>query len=57
MGCGVSIVDNYYGTVNEDNYEKYLSDHMHLNDEGREVLAERISYIINNKMSTVKSAG
>ncbi|MBR4767554.1 MAG: hypothetical protein IK088_01115 [Lachnospiraceae bacterium] len=57
VGCGVSIVDNYYGTINEDNYKQYLSDHMHLNDAGRELLAERISYIINNKMSTVKSAG
>ncbi|MCR5503284.1 MAG: SGNH/GDSL hydrolase family protein [Lachnospiraceae bacterium] len=57
VGSGVSIVDNYYGTINEDNYEEYMTDHMHYNDAGRELLADRISDIINNKMSTVKSAG
>lgn len=55
MDCGVSFIDNYYGTINEDNYQTYMRDYMHYNDEGREVLAERIADIINNKTSTVTS--
>lgn len=57
MDCGVSIIDNYYGTINEDNFEEYMTDHMHYNDKGREKLAERIADIINNKMGTVSSTG
>lgn len=55
MDCGVSFVDNYYGTINEDNYQEYMKDHMHYNEAGREKLAERIADIINNKMGTVSS--
>lgn len=57
MDCGVSIIDNYYGTINEDNFEEYMTDHMHYNDKGREKLADRIADIINNRMGTVSSAG
>lgn len=56
MDCGVSIIDNYFGTINEDNYEEYMSDHMHYNDAGRELLADRIADIINNRMGVVSSA-
>lgn len=56
MDCGVSFVDNYYGTINEDNYQDYLIDYMHYNNEGREKLADRIADIINNQMATVNSA-
>lgn len=55
MDCGVSFIDNYFGTINEDNYQKYMTDHMHYNDAGREKLADRIADIINNRMSTVNS--
>ncbi len=55
MDCGVSFVDNYYGTINEDNYQDYLIDYMHYNNEGREKLADRIADIINNQMATVNS--
>ena len=55
MDCGVSFVDNYYGTINEDNYQEYMKDHMRYNEAGREKLAERIADIINNKMGTVSS--
>lgn len=55
MDCGVSIIDNYFGTINEDNYEQYMTDYMHYNDAGRELLAERIADIINNRMGTVSS--
>ena len=56
VGCGYSIIDNYYGTINEDNYSEYMIDHMHYNDAGRELLADRISSIINTRMGTVNSA-
>lgn len=55
MDCGVSIVDNYFGTINEDNYEQYMRDYMHYNDEGREALANRISEIINTKSGVVET--
>ena len=55
MDCGVSFIDNYYGTVNEDNYQDYMKDHMRYNEAGREKLAERIADIINNRMGTVSS--
>ena len=55
MDCSVSFIDNYFGTINEDNYKEYLSDHMHYNQAGREKLADRIADIINNRMSTVNS--
>lgn len=56
MDCGVSFIDNYFGTINEDNYEDYMIDYMHYNDAGREKLAERIADIINNRMGTVSAA-
>lgn len=41
MDCGVSFIDNFYGSVNEDNYLAYMTDYIHFNDEGRELLADR----------------
>ena len=41
MDCGVSFIDNFYGSVNEDNYLNYMTDYIHFNDEGRELLADR----------------
>lgn len=38
---GVSIIDNFYGTINEDNYSNYMTDYIHFNDKGRELLAQR----------------
>lgn len=38
---GVSIIDNFYGTINEDNYSEYMTDYIHFNDKGRELLAQR----------------
>lgn len=38
---GVSIIDNFYGTINEDNYTDYMTDYIHFNDKGRELLAQR----------------
>ena len=55
MDCGVSFIDNYYGTINEDNYQEYMTDYMRYNDAGREKLADRLADVINNKLSTVSS--
>lgn len=40
---GVSIIDNFYGTITEDNYSDYLTDNIHLNDAGREIIAQRFA--------------
>lgn len=42
-----SFVDNLYGSITEANYGKYLSDNMHLNQEGRSKLVERLVDSIN----------
>lgn len=54
ISCGVSIIDNYYGTINEDNYKDYMTDYIHLNDAGREVLADRLAEVINTGHSSSK---
>lgn len=54
--CSVSFIDNYFGTINEDNYEEYMEDYMHYNEAGREKLADRIADIINNHLMTVYSS-
>ncbi len=43
----VSFVDNLYGTITEDNAEKYLIDNLHLNVKGRKAIAERFVYALN----------
>lgn len=37
----VTFIDNLYGTITEANADLYLSDHIHLNQEGRQLVAER----------------
>ncbi len=49
--CGdssVSFLDNYYGSVNESNYEEYLADNIHLNDAGRTKIADHFVYKVIN---------
>ena len=46
MDCSVSFIDNFYGSVNEDNYLDYMTDYIHFNDAGRELLAERFAECI-----------
>lgn len=43
---GVSFLDNFYGTINELNADDYLEDHLHLNQKGRKLLAERFVYAL-----------
>ena len=55
MDCGVSFIDNYFGTINEDNYKEYMRDYMHVNQAGREKLADRIAAIINATTGTANT--
>ena len=43
MDVSVSFIDNFYGSINEDNYLDYMTDYIHFNDAGREVLAQRFA--------------
>lgn len=42
----VTVLDNYYGSISEDNYKKYLDDAIHLNKKGREIIADRLVAIL-----------
>ncbi len=42
-----SFVDNYFGSITEDNYTPYLRDNKNLSKEGRELLVDRLVYFIN----------
>lgn len=44
--CGISFIDNFYGSINEDNYLDYMTDYIHFNDAGRELLASRFAECI-----------
>ncbi len=37
----VTFIDHLYGTITEDNASDYLIDNLHLNKEGRKIIAER----------------
>lgn len=54
ISSGVSIIDNYYGTINEDNYKDYMTDYIHLNDAGRKALADRLAEVINTGHTSAK---
>ena len=43
----VSFMDNLYGSVTEDNADEYLTDNLHLNLKGRELIAKRFEYFLN----------
>ncbi len=44
---GVSFIDNYFGSITEDNYSQYLQeDRFNLNDAGRALIAKRIAEFI-----------
>jgi hypothetical protein len=43
----VSFVDNFYGTIYEEIADKYLSDYIHVNTNGRKLLAKRYIYALN----------
>ncbi len=43
----VTFIDHLYGTITEDNAPKYLTDHLHLNVDGRREIAKRFEYALN----------
>ncbi|MCL2252864.1 MAG: SGNH/GDSL hydrolase family protein [Lachnospiraceae bacterium] len=43
---GITFIDNYFGTIHEENFHEYMRDHMHYNDVGRRLLAKRVAEII-----------
>ena len=45
---GISFIDNIYGTFNEDEASEYLTDNLHLNQNGREKLVRRICSFITH---------
>ena len=45
----VSFVDNLYGTITEDNAQDYLTDNLHLNAEGRKLIAKRFMQALNRE--------
>ena len=42
----VTYLDHIYGTVHEDNASQYLIDHIHLNEQGRDAVAERFKFAL-----------
>lgn len=47
VNSNVSFIDNYFGTITEDNYQKYLEENLqYLNEKGRKAVAERIAAYI-----------
>lgn len=50
----VTFVDNLYGTINEDNADEYLTDHLHLNVKGRKKVAERFADALNYFQDSVE---
>ena len=49
---GVSFIDNFYGSINEDNYLDYMTDYIHFNDAGRDLPATRFAECIFPKGKT-----
>lgn len=43
----VTFVDNLYGTITQDNASEYLTDHLHLNVNGRKLVAQRFVNALN----------
>ena len=48
--AGISFIDNYYGSINGDNYLLFMRDAVHLNEAGRKQIAEHfVAKILNNE--------
>lgn len=54
ISCGISIIDNFYGSINEDNYREYMSDYIHLNDAGRDLLTDRLAEFVNTGRTSAR---
>lgn len=53
----VTFVDNLYGTITADNAQDYLVDNLHLNLEGRKLVAQRFVYALELRDRQGKAAG
>ena len=42
----VSFIDNFYGAIHEDIASDYLTDNLHLNQAGRELIVQRMQYAL-----------
>ena len=55
---GVSFLDNYYGSINENNYSKFMISSLHLNAAGRQQIAEHfVKKILENDYSEFDVGG
>lgn len=52
----VTFVDNLYGTITADNAQDYLIDNLHLNLEGRKLIAQRFVYALELRDRQGKAA-
>ena len=46
ISCGISFIDSYFGVINVDNRDQYLTDDYHLNEAGCNAIADRIKKLI-----------
>lgn len=53
----VSFMDNLYGSITEDNAKEYLTDNLHLNVDGRKLIAKRFEYFLNYYAKDYASQG
>ena len=44
--CGVTMIDNYYGTIDADNYKDYLTDNIHLNKKARDYITDHFAKVV-----------
>ena len=55
---GISFIDNYYGSINGDNYLKFMRDAVHLNEAGRRQIAEHfVAKILKNQYAEFDVSG
>lgn len=52
MDAQVSFIDNFYGGINEDNAADYLADNVHLNTEGRKLIAAQMKKALDKLTDT-----
>ena len=52
MDTQVTFIDNFYGGINEDNAADYLTDNVHLNAEGRKLIAAQMKKALDKLTDT-----
>lgn len=46
ISCGISFIDTYFGVINVENRDRYLTDDYHLNEAGCNAIADRMQKLI-----------